>query len=89
MERPLDGALDVKDPWPVDLAEPFVVSTIEGRAAALLAAEGSWGGPIEVCLLDVGGGIDLRLDGVPVREGVEEPDETAELSCLVGDLPGF
>ena len=89
MDRRLEDPLESNGPWLFDLAEPFMVTAIEGRAAPLLAVEGGGGGPIDVRLLEEGGTIDLRVDGVPVREGVEEPEEMADPSCLVGDRLGI
>ena len=66
-----------------------MVPAIEGRAAGFFAVEGGGGGPIDVRLLDTGGTMDFRVDGVPVRAGVEEPDDAVDPSCFVGDLLRF
>ena len=81
-----DGGLEDSGPGLVGLAEPFRVLALGGRSIPLVAAEGGGGGAIDVRLLGTGATIDLRDEGVPVREGVEDPDERAEPSCFVGDL---
>ena len=69
-----------EDVWLDGLAEPFMVSAIEGRGAL-------GGGPIGVRF--VGGSIDFRsLVGAVVVPGADLPEEVDEPSCLVGDLFG-
>ena len=89
MDRRLADPLDADEPLLEGLAEPFMVSAIKGRGDFPLAVDGRGGGAIVMRLLDAGGMIDLRVEGVLVREGVEELDEALGPVCLVTDVPEF
>ena len=89
IDRRLAGPLDIDEPWLEGLAEPFMVPAIDGRGTFLLVVDGGGGGAIDMRLPDVGGTIDLRVEGVFIREGVEEAGEAMGSGRFVGDLLEF